>query len=143
MFDAVIIARYIVDRCTRNNSLITNLKLQKLLYYVWIDYYKATGNYLFSNYICAWPLGPVVADAYDEFCVYGGLTIRKRFDNLNIGEYEKSLIDQSIDKLMRYSASELVNKSHAAGKPWALVFNNGAGRGRIISFELIIKKECS
>ena len=76
MFDAVTIARYIVDYCTKNNTPITNLKLQKLLYYVWIDYYKATNKPLFSNYICAWPLGPVVVDAYDEFCVYGGLNIR-------------------------------------------------------------------
>lgn len=143
MFDAVTIARYIVDYCTKKNTPITNLKLQKLLYYVWIDYYKATNKSLFSNYICAWPLGPVVVDAYDEFCVYGGLNIRKRFDNLNIGEYEKSVIDQSVSELIPFSASELVKRSHAAGKPWDLVFNKGTGRGRIISFDLIIREECS
>lgn len=143
MFDAVVIAQYIVDYCTKNNTPITNLKLQKLLYYVWIDYYKATSKSLFNNYICAWPLGPVVVDAYDEFCVYGGLNIRKHFDNLNVGEYERSVIDRSVSGLIPYSASELVKKSHVAGKPWDLVFNKGTGRGGIIPFDLIIREECS
>ena len=51
---------------------VSNLQLQKLLYFSWIDYYqKKKGAYLFDESFVAWPLGPVVLSAYYDFCAYG------------------------------------------------------------------------
>ena len=68
-YSAVDIAKYIVSYCSGKHRPVSNLKLQKMLYYTWIDYYKKTGTALFFNEICAWQLGPVVPDAYYEFAL--------------------------------------------------------------------------
>ena len=78
MYDAVSVAKYVINYCMKKAAPVTNLKLQKILYYLWIEFYKATGKPLFNNTIRAWPLGPVVPDVYDRFCAYGGLPIRQR-----------------------------------------------------------------
>lgn len=70
----------IVSYCSNKKQPISNLKLQKILYYAWIDYYKRTGNALFLNDICAWQLGPVIPDVYYEFCSYAGTPIFESFD---------------------------------------------------------------
>lgn len=47
-YSAVDIAKYIVSYCSGKHRPVSNLKLQKMLYYTWIDYYKKTGTALFS-----------------------------------------------------------------------------------------------
>ena len=69
MYSAMNIAQYIVNYAVQHGSPVSNLKLQKMLYYIWIDYYINTGNELFMDVnFCAWQLGPVVPDAYYLFC---------------------------------------------------------------------------
>ena len=80
VYTAVDIAKYIVSYCAHRQRPISNLKLQKMLYYTWIDYYKKTNNALFLNDICAWQLGPVVPDVYYEFCSYAGTPISVTFN---------------------------------------------------------------
>ena len=41
-YSAVDIAKYIVSYCSGKHRPVSNLKLQKMLYYTWIDYYKKT-----------------------------------------------------------------------------------------------------
>ncbi len=143
MYNAVDISRYVVNMCTEENRPVTNLKLQKLMYYIWIDYYKKTGEFLFNNDICAWPLGPVVPDVYDEFCAYGGLPIQKRYDSNILCGVVKSVISASLDTWGQYSASTLVDMTHMQGKPWEKIYDQGRGRSKIIPFELIVECECN
>ena len=58
-YTALEIAKYIISTCSKKNRPISNLKLQKLLYFAWIYYYTKTGNGLFHDDICAWQFGPV------------------------------------------------------------------------------------
>ena len=73
------IARYIVSYCFRKRKPVSNLKLQKMLYYMWIEYYKKTKKSLFNDDICAWQFGPVIPDIYYAFCVYAGRPITKEY----------------------------------------------------------------
>lgn len=143
MYDANNVAKYIINYCMEKNSPITNLKLQKLLYFLWIAFYKERKEPLFSNAIYAWPLGPVVSDVYDEFCAYGGLVIRKSYNIDAIEERDTAILDNALLGLIPYSAHQLVDMTHAKGKPWDKIFANGAGRGCRIPFDLIIEDECS
>ena len=78
MYSAVDVAKYIVSYSTQQGKSISNLKLQKMLYYLWVDYYKSTGRELYVDDICAWQFGPVVPDVYYEFCSYAGTPISIR-----------------------------------------------------------------
>lgn len=50
---------------------ITNLKLQKLLYYAQGVFSALTGEFLFEEDFVAWEHGPVIESIYHEFKGYG------------------------------------------------------------------------
>jgi len=55
---------------------LSNLKLQKLLYYAQGGYLaKNNGQPLFQELIYAWPHGPVVKEAYDQLKFFGGRSV--------------------------------------------------------------------
>ena len=65
---AVDVARRMVQLSIENNLWITNLQLQKILYFTWIDYCKAGCGRLFEDQkFEAWKYGPVVEKVYYEY----------------------------------------------------------------------------
>ena len=82
LYNASDIAKYIISYCSSKNMPISNLKLQKVLYFTWVDYYRETGTALFLDDICAWQLGPVVPDVYYDYCSYGGRPIYLTYNGI-------------------------------------------------------------
>jgi len=48
-YSALEVAKYILWWNTLNGTPISNLRLQKLLYFVWRDYYRETGVMLWTD----------------------------------------------------------------------------------------------
>ncbi|WP_087064135.1 Panacea domain-containing protein [Intestinibacillus massiliensis] len=142
MYSAVQVAQYIVDRCTKLGMPISNLKLQKILYFAWIDYFKSVHSALFLDNICAWQLGPVVPSVYYEYCSYAGNPIRETHDLTTITLPDQSELNNIIDRYIDIPASKLVDISHAIGKPWNIIYQNGAGLRNTIPYGLIQRLEC-
>ena len=141
-YNASEVARYIISTCYIKNNPVKNLKLQKLLYFSWIDFYKTTYRSLFIDDICAWQLGPVVPEVYYEFCSYGGRPICF-ICNTSISEgADSTLLDRIIDQYLPFPASVLVERSHRHGGAWDYIFKNGAGNRNIIPYELIKRLDC-
>ena len=140
-YTALEIAKYIISTCSKKNRPISNLTLQKLLYFAWIYYYSKTGNSLFHDDICAWQFGPVVPDVYYEYCSYAGMPISQNYST-DISEDDKALLDNFIEEYACYSASTLVERTHTLGKPWSMIFRNGIGNRSVIPYSLIVEKEC-
>ena len=136
------IAKYIITYCSNKKIPISNLKLQKLLYFLWIDYFKKNNCSLFNENICAWQFGPVVPEVYYEFCSYAGSPINKIYDIVIYNQNDSVIINNLIDKYIEFSASKLVEMTHKAFKPWSIIYNNGAGLRNIIPFDLIVSMEC-
>lgn len=141
-YSAIDIAKYTVSYCFKEKHPISNLKLQKMLYYLWIEYYKITKDSLFIDDICAWQLGPVVPEAYYEFCAYAGRPITRIFD-ISLEGKDRVYINDIIEKYLPIAASTLVNKTHAEGMPWDLIYRNGLGARNVIPYDLIKIKECA
>ena len=139
-YSAMEIARYIITKCFNLGQPVSNLKLQKMLYYLWVDFYKKTGRKLFFDNICAWQLGPVVPDVYYEYCSYAGRPILGEYATGLACEDEK-ILDSIISDYIDIPANVLVGKTHAHGTAWDSVYRNGEGNRKIIPFDLIIKKE--
>ena len=74
-YNAVDIGRTTVQLSLDNKIWLTNLKLQKLLYFAWIKYFEKTGKTLFDDEFEAWKYGPVVPSVYYDFWQYAGSTI--------------------------------------------------------------------
>lgn len=139
-YRALEVARYIITKCSGMGLPVSNLKLQKMLYFLWVDYYKKTGRRLFADEICAWKLGPVVPEVYYEYCQYAGMPINMCYVS-EIDKEDESILDELILKYVGVPASELVSRTHASGTAWDYIFENGKGNRKPIPFDLIINKE--
>ena len=140
-YQANTIAKYIINYCNEKGIPISNLKLQKLLYFAWVEYYKKTRQELFHDDICAWQLGPVIPDVYFEYCAFGGKTINRMY-GVDLEKPDKSTIDSFLNNYTQLSASALVDKSHAKGSAWDVVYKQGVGNKDLIPHDLIILTEC-
>lgn len=119
MTDAVTLSNYIIRRFNQNKVSITNLKLQKILYYVQGYSLKMFGVPAFDDEIYAWHYGPVVPMAYYEFNIYGACPLTWDVnDELPIFKARYvNMVDAVIDKCMPYFSSALVEKTHREA-PW-------------------------
>ena len=140
-YNAVEVAKYVVTYCNQKSKPISNLKLQKLMYYAWIDFYKETSIPLFIDNICAWQLGPVVPEVYYEFCTYAGTPITQEY-NIKINSEDAVILNSIIEKYINVPASTLVNRTHVKGGAWDRIFKDGAGMRAVIPFSLIKDLEC-
>lgn len=133
-YSAVSVANYIIAHA----SNVTNLKLQKMLYYIQGFALVRLGHELFRDYIEAWTYGPVVPTVYETFKEWGSCTIGQV---VPAEEIESPIIRSFLDGLIRtmepYSGSDLVAMTHKSDTPWSQVWRGGLGRCCIIPSELI------
>ena len=108
-YNALEIAEYIIERCNQKHKSISNLKLQKILYFVQAQFIIDFGTPCFNNIMQAWNYGPVVLDVYLKYKGYGNTNIpsygNKRF---NFEQDERQTLNTTIDRASEYAASQLV-----------------------------------
>lgn len=102
-----------------DESGISNLKLQKLLYYTKGFYQAIFEEPLFPEQFCAWTHGPVIPDLYHTYQHYGQAPI----DQLDYDPSEKfneeqlELLNEVWTVFGQYSAWKLRDMTHNE-KPW-------------------------
>ncbi len=118
---ALTLANYILTRAQEKRKSVTNLKLQKILYYVQGHFLAKFDRPLFPDDIQAWTFGPVVPNVYYHFSIFGpdNLSIMQKEDleSCFLSFDEKELIDNVIDEKLQYSSSALVKATHQE-QPW-------------------------
>ena len=140
--NALPLAQYTVTKCEVEGEPISNLQLQKIMYFLQSVYCRSThGKLLFPEEFEAWPYGPVLPDVYEQFSNYGGRLIHEHYQvSLNLSPWVKRFIDEGIEVLRKKSPWDLVKTSHAPGSPWEHIWSNGSGFKETIPNELIIKE---
>ena len=123
MYKATDIANFLVYLMTDSCDDLTNMKLNKILYYAQGHYLQKYGKPLFEDCIEAWPHGPVIRSVYAKY---------KDFTDRRITAYDVAQI-QCIDddtksylvdvarKYGRFTASTLRNMTHKPKTPWSEV----------------------
>lgn len=125
------IANYIIVLANKNGKNITNLKLQKLLYYVNAKYLvDNNGQYLMGEKFQRWTYGPVMRSVYENFREFGSRPIDspmgqyvfdpqhpfkatyEKYDENALPEQIKLTVKQVVDTLADRSAFELVRFTH-------------------------------
>ena len=98
---------------------ISNLKLQKLLYYAQGCFLALKGTPIFSDDIVAWQHGPVVESVYHEYKYNGanGIIFDDDFDFSDFTEEENDVLSEVYDVFGQYSAWKLRNMTHEE-TPW-------------------------
>lgn len=91
-YSAIELADKIVSIANDNDLTISNLHLQKVLYYVQGTFMRLYGKKAFNNKIECWPYGPVVREVWNYFNNYGRFPIYNIRSTLSITNDEYSLI---------------------------------------------------
>jgi uncharacterized phage-associated protein len=113
------VAEYIIYKSSIDDEPITNLKLQKLLYYSQGFHLAINNQALFDDPIYKWTHGPVVPSIYHQYKEFGSnpITPLLEFDKSNFPEENISLIDEVYSVFGQFSGSALRNMSHDE-PPW-------------------------
>ncbi|WCK55130.1 DUF4065 domain-containing protein [Aneurinibacillus sp. Ricciae_BoGa-3] len=120
------VAEYLIAKSNIDNIPISNLKLQKLMYYCQAWYLALYHERLFDEEIEAWRHGAVVRRIYNKYSVFGYNNIQLGNFPLNqhinklerkFGENICEFFDNIIDKYFGYSAEELREVNHNE-LPW-------------------------
>lgn len=122
---------------------ISNLKLQKLIYFAYATYLEKTGERLFPEKIVAYRYGPVVEEIYHLYKGYGkkiidsedfikfqlrDVSVPVPIAKLALNDSSGKVFETLAETLEMYwdkSASELVSISHTKGGPWEYTYKNG------------------
>lgn len=111
---------------------MTNLKLQKVLYFAQAAHLGINGSPLFDDEIEAWGLGPVVPVVYEAFKDHGSSVIgANRGSDEGIDPYHQYFLQQVWAEFGKFSAAQLVDMTHEHA-PWRIAKEQGK---KIISKE--------
>ena len=114
------VANYFLSLVDRDaGDLVSNLKLQKLIYYAQGFHLALHDSPLFNEPIEAWQHGPVVPDLYQEYKQYGGgaLPIPEGIDVSIYTQNTKDLLEEVYSVFGQFSAWKLRNMTHEE-PPW-------------------------
>jgi uncharacterized phage-associated protein len=99
-------------------DFLSNLKIQKLLYYVQGLHLALYDKPLFDEPIVAWQYGPVVESVYQAFKKHNGaIPIPENINNNYLTEEELDLVKEVYDVFGQFSATKLVEMTHSES-PW-------------------------
>lgn len=127
------VAKYFLAQSSEDaGDLISNLKLQKLVYYAQGFSLALYGQPLFAERIEAWLHGPVVPDLYHHYKAFGSGHIPhpEAFDFGTFSAEERELLDEVYEAYGQYSAWRLRQLTHDES-PW--IENYREGNNRVIS----------
>lgn len=137
LFSAEDIAAYCIYYCYSNELPgLSNLKLQKILYYIQAAFLVKFKKPCFHNKIVAWRYGPVVEELYYQLKKYGGSDLGLEscpsvYSQLSADEID--LIEKVCKCKGQYSGGQLINMTHEE-EPWRCAKQSGD-----ISIEMIYR----
>ena len=126
------IAKEIIIHSNEKGYSISNLKLQKLLYFIQAIFLNEYQRACYEDTIEAWSFGPVVPNVYHNYKIFGAASISNQIFNhdsfasnftdttssiSHLSNGDKEIIDNIVDEFSEYTASELVDITHHQD-PW-------------------------
>jgi uncharacterized phage-associated protein len=137
LHDARSVANLMLDEGDRIGCRVTNLALQKLLYFAHAMYLIERKQPLVAGYFEAWQYGPVHPAAYRAFQTAADREISFRATRLNIVTGESTELPPPSDPEVgrhlagimnsygRLTPGRLVDIAHAKGAPWDFIVDKG------------------
>lgn len=123
------VANFFVDWANKSEEEhMTNLWLNKLMFYAQGQHLARCGKPLFAERIEAWDYGPVVPSIYRKYKPYGRDPISAIDDGYSLSKFtreEQLLLADVIRTYGIYSASALVTMTHKPNTPWENAYAEG------------------
>lgn len=135
MYEARKICNFLLSRYEAKRFELTNLRINKLLYFIQAESLALRPEGLVRNHFEAWQYGPVIRPVFDAFKIYGEQYITAPAAYLDYGsgqhlpipyndiaQNDLDLIQNIFASYSRFSTSQLVSLSHEQDGPWDIVY---------------------
>ena len=142
VYNVLDVCRHVINYSNDKDYGISNLKLQKVLYFIQAYFLISTRERCFKEKIEAWDFGPVIPEAYREYKQFGSGDIPtisyvidfndeniwdskvRKYKDDTIASVDKIRIEAVVDKFSDYSATDLVSITHRQA-PWKKAYQQG------------------
>jgi uncharacterized phage-associated protein len=155
--DVRAVANFVISVASDANAEVTNLSLNKIIYFLHADFLRSFGQPLVSAKIEAWDHGPVFREIYHHFKSFGSGAIKRyatKIDpttgaivtpSLRLDESKVEFLRRLTIQLLRIRPGTLVDMSHVEDGPWykARFGNGGVNPGVEITNDLILAAHSS
>ncbi|GGB08112.1 Panacea domain-containing protein [Puia dinghuensis] len=131
-YSAAVIAYAFVKRGIKEGKPVTQMKLQKMVYFAHGYHLAMYGAPLIEEEFEAWKYGPVIPSIYRRYQLYGSEEINDLELIFDVSDLETALlnlsyeahdaIDYTWEATKNLSAVQLSAWTHKAGSPWAEAF---------------------
>lgn len=135
MYDVRDVTNTLLDCADEKGVEVTNLSLQKLLYFIHGWFFSIYDSPLIKNKFEAWQYGPVQRVIYDQFKglkdqpIHGlratfinPLTGEDEYRNPKVEDDHRAIILEILSKYEKYTVGRLVDESHSEDGPWEFVW---------------------
>lgn len=124
------VASYLIDLSSNEpENDLTNLKLQKILFYAQAESLVEGNVPILDGQVEAWTYGPVVRETYDWLRGCGGYPITSFdvvIDYSELDDHQRHFLDRVWNTYGKFSPGFLVKKTHEDGSPWSQVYRDYA-----------------
>ncbi|NJL22264.1 MAG: SocA family protein [Leptolyngbyaceae cyanobacterium SM1_3_5] len=121
MLNCFDVANYFIWLANSTGSFVSNLKLQKLVYYAQAWHLALYGEPLFQEDFEAWVHGPVIPNLYHEYKGFGWKPIQKDVEKKYIkdtfDESTLAFLEEVAEAYFSYDAYALERMTHVES-PW-------------------------
>ncbi|MCG8307623.1 MAG: DUF4065 domain-containing protein [Cytophagales bacterium] len=116
------IANFFIRKSLKEKKPVTQIKLQKLIFFAHGFYLAIKEKPLVDEKIEAWQYGPVIPSVYHRFKKWGNNSIDEVLlengNNLIINQEDIDFLELVWHKFSSLSASQLIKISHETNGPW-------------------------
>lgn len=135
-YDVRAIANFVLDCAETKRRPITNLALNKIVFFLHAFFLLQFGKPLVSAKIEAWQFGPVFRELYHAFKKYDDRPIRERIRRIDpasgdvvlcaddLDAEAEGFLREEVSRLLLVSTANLLAWSHEEGGPWEKVWNH-------------------
>ena len=134
MYDVRSIANWVLDQADGVGTQLSNMALNKIVYFIIEKALVERGELLTAAKIEAWEHGPVIREIYHSFKTHGDGPITSRakcFDSATrsmvvageaFEDCDTELFEEALEAYIHLTAAQLRALSHQPGSPWHRVW---------------------
>ena len=112
-YTAMDIAKYIINKCVADDWAVSNLQLQKILYFSFGEYLTKKNRRLFQEPFLDHKYGPIVESVYNNYRCYGASKIYDAYE-IQLSDDVKEIIDPVIEQRRKQSIGGFLNDTRAS-----------------------------
>ena len=124
MYNPIYVSNNFLSRSFEQDVPVTSMKIQKMLYFLYRDYLKATNIPIFSERFSTWKYGPVLESVYYTYKKYGDTRIMTYGGSPpykikeNSDPTLKKYLDDIWGKSLKHNGISLSQLTHQKGSAW-------------------------